>query len=333
MKKLVLCDSTGCWLPEKLAEEMDVLRKSLPKDTPYIRKTYIPEYQFEPNERAEVSIITTSSVDKTNEVVIPLGIDLSSYQKSGVVLYEHDNDAPVGECQWIKYVAQEDGLRAKTKYFEPEENVESKWYKFVGETWYMVKSGAMKGKSIGFQPLLPKRDPTEEELKLHPEWKGAGVWEKTLLLEYSVCSIGINNDSVVEMINKKAVTAEAVAAMGIRVPEEIRTAVSAAATPETATAAQAAVQPEPCCRKSLFERLKGDDCVSQKIPKLLAEGYPQDQAAAIAYSMCRAKSMKKKLPRRKSVDEMLDEALSRMTLDSGKISRMAEQIRRDRGRV
>jgi HK97 family phage portal protein len=29
------------------------------------------------------------------------------------------------------------------------------------------------------------------------------------------------------------------------------------------------------------------DCVSEKIPKLLDEGYPQDQAVAIAYSMCR----------------------------------------------
>jgi HK97 family phage portal protein len=28
------------------------------------------------------------------------------------------------------------------------------------------------------------------------------------------------------------------------------------------------------------------DCVSEKIPKLIAEGYPQDQAVAIAYSMC-----------------------------------------------
>lgn len=30
-----------------------------------------------------------------------------------------------------------------------------------------------------------------------------------------------------------------------------------------------------------------DDCVSSKIPKLIEEGYPQDQAVAIAYSMCR----------------------------------------------
>jgi len=28
------------------------------------------------------------------------------------------------------------------------------------------------------------------------------------------------------------------------------------------------------------------DCVSEKIPKLIAEGYPQDQAVSIAYSMC-----------------------------------------------
>jgi len=33
------------------------------------------------------------------------------------------------------------------------------------------------------------------------------------------------------------------------------------------------------------------DCVSEKIPKLIDEGYPQDQAVAIAYSMCSGKSL------------------------------------------
>lgn len=33
-----------------------------------------------------------------------------------------------------------------------------------------------------------------------------------------------------------------------------------------------------------------DDCVSKKIAKLIGEGYEQDQAAAIAYSMCEAKN-------------------------------------------
>ena len=33
-----------------------------------------------------------------------------------------------------------------------------------------------------------------------------------------------------------------------------------------------------------------DDCVQRKIPILIQEGYPEDQAVAIAYSMCREDS-------------------------------------------
>ena len=37
------------------------------------------------------------------------------------------------------------------------------------------------------------------------------------------------------------------------------------------------------------------DCVSEKIPKLLDEGYPQDQAVAIAYSMCQGKGLEESI--------------------------------------
>ena len=57
------------------------------------------------------------------------------------------------------------------------------------------------------------------------------------------------------------------------------------ASPEPIAVADAVVEPvvEP---KSIATKDALGDCVSAKIPKLLDEGYEQDQAVAIAYSMC-----------------------------------------------
>ena len=53
------------------------------------------------------------------------------------------------------------------------------------------------------------------------------------------------------------------------------------------------------------------DCVSEKIPKLLDEGYPQDQAIAIAYSMC---------SEGKSIEEVLRERSHSMSVQSKAIT-------------
>ena len=217
MKKIVDCASVPCRLPEDTAREVDALVKTLPAGCEYITKTVGVEYQFEPGERAEVSILTSATVDMSNEVVLPEGLDLESYRKSRVVLWNHDKNKPVATCEWIKLF--HGAIRAKTVYPERPEDVDTPW--FTDDVWAMTKSvpPILRCKSIGGLPLLPMREPTPEELEKHPEWAGAGVWEKILMTEYSCVYAGCNQDALVEAINTKSLDPAKLKIMGVEVPQ------------------------------------------------------------------------------------------------------------------
>ncbi len=214
-KNLVECSSVPVLVTEEQARELDSLTKSLPADCTFQRKAYDASSVFEEGERAEVSIISAETVDKSKEVVLLDGLELDTY--NGVVFYNHNKDEIVGNCVWVKLHDKDRTLRAKTEYFENTTGQESRWYKFVDEVWTMVQAGALKAKSIGFQPLEPKSDPTPEELQAHPDWAGAGIWRRAMLLEYSVCPVGINNDALVELVNK-GLAPEKLEALGVPCP-------------------------------------------------------------------------------------------------------------------
>lgn len=304
MRKTVQCKSVPCLLPEHIARKVDELVKTLPTGCDYQRKAVtVADYHFEPNERAEVSILSTATVDKSNEVVLPEGVDLTTF--NGTVLYNHDPHQIVGRSVWVKHVPKDNSLRAKTEYFENQDGTESKWYKFVDEVWTMVKAGALRAKSIGFQPLTPKRDPSPEELASHPDWQGAGIWDKALLLEYSVCPIGINNDALVEAINTKSIAPAVLKALGL--PE---------------------VTPCPCQKA-------GDDCVSRKIKWMHDNGegskYSDDQIVAIAYAHCHGKKAKKAKKVKKAPD--LAAILEKVDIDFDRVVSLALETYRNRGSV
>lgn len=209
MSKFVECASTGTKLPEHVAREVDSLTKTLPADCGYRTKAIAADQiTFEEGERADISVLTTNSVDKTNEVVLPEGVDMDAYRKSMVVLWNHDQERPVASCKWIKHYR--DSIRAKTVY--PQEGPQ-----LTQDAWLMTKSGILKAKSIGFIPRKPLREATSDELEMHPEWKGAGLWDDVLLIEYSCCTIGMNNDALVEAVNTKSLHPETFLSLGIEI--------------------------------------------------------------------------------------------------------------------
>ena len=313
MKNCVDCASCPVRLPEETAREVDALAKTLPQGLEFQRKALPVEYQFEPGERAEVSILTSRSVDKSAEVVLPEGLELESYRKSAIVLWNHDKDRPIASCGWIKL--HKDHIRAKTIYPERPQDVETNW--FTDEVWAMTKSSPpiLRCKSIGFLPLVPLRDASPEELQAHPEWEGAGVWEKTLLLEYSCVYSGCNEDALVVAVNTKSLDPERLKLLGVEVPhvpEEVK---------------------EPCCTNRL-ERFKAtNDCVSRKI-EFLAKEKPEmseEQRIAVAYAYCGEKKQKRKVKKEINVDEVLKEIAARVNVQ--KIDDRAVHLYRNRGRA
>lgn len=168
------------------------------------RKVFDPvASHFTPGERSMVAWLTMDCVDHEKDVVVSSGIDYKTYfQSNPVVLAVHDFGRwPLGKCAWIQAKKNEgfNGLYAKT-ILDSDEEAEKVWGK--------IKSGSLKGISIGFRPpddLRPGEwgPPTREELARRPDWKGAErVIRRCVLLEYSVCSLPMNPRALVDAVNK-----------------------------------------------------------------------------------------------------------------------------------
>ncbi len=252
-------------------------------------------------------------MDKSAEVVLPEGVELETYRKSGVVLWNHDKNKPVASCGWIKL--HKGLLRAKTIYPEKPDEIDTPW--FADTIWGMTKCvpPILRCKSIGFQPLLPMRDPTREELDEHPEWAGAGVWEKTMLLEYSCVYTGCLPDAIVEAINTKSLDADVMKEMGIEVPARVEV------PPVEVT--------PPCCKD--VEKYKSDTCVSARIEALMRGGTPERTAVAIAWAECHAVKRKTTTPKPPSPARIVARAVAKVDVDA--IVERAIRLHRNRGKV
>lgn len=160
---------------------------------------------LKPEERADVSLITTASVDRDLEVVLPQGGDLRQFRQNPVVTWAHNYHAlPVGRAMWIQREKHDDprkdGFSAKTQYTVRPEGWGGDW--FADAVWSMVQSGELRGKSIGFLPM-DGRVPKEEDLKARPELaKVRFIISKWVLLEFAVAPVPSNPDALVQAAAK-----------------------------------------------------------------------------------------------------------------------------------
>jgi HK97 family phage prohead protease len=134
--------------------------------------------------KSVTSVITTDSVDRDGEVVLPGGISLDNFRNNPVVLWAHDyKSAPIGKCVEVKQDST--GLRATTEFANTERG---------REAFELYKGGFLKGFSIGF---IPDRSatgaPTQKELQGRSDWKGAkSIIRKSEMVEYSAVPIPAN---------------------------------------------------------------------------------------------------------------------------------------------
>lgn len=165
---------------------------------------------FVEGERADVSVISDASVDKEGEVIDPKSLDFTTFKKNPVVAWNHNyNIPPVGKSIWQKLIGG-NLWKAKTVYLSRPENHPADAVWLPDSIFHMVKSGSMKGKSIG--GAVKWRQPTAEDAtRLNFDLaKAKRISESVEVFEYSVCPIGMNSNSIVEAVSK-----------GIKWPEEI----------------------------------------------------------------------------------------------------------------
>ena len=216
---IVECVSTGTQMPDYLATALDARIKNNPEGCKtLVRKAIVvDEVQFEPGERAEVSILSTDQPDLSGEVVIPTGVQYETFNKTDrPVLWGHNWQLPpVGRCVWIKTYKEK--IRGKTNYPERVNKTDSTPF-WLDSIWDLIATRTLNAKSISFLPNQPYSEPTEEELEMHPNWKGCKVWRDVDLWEYSCCSIGVNQQALVEVVNSKSLSQDTIANFGLELP-------------------------------------------------------------------------------------------------------------------
>jgi hypothetical protein len=204
----------GFPMKDEQAKQLDTIVKGLPKTDEYVyRKAVVQNSVTELNqgERSDVSWISTESPDRAGEVVLARGMNSTQFVKNPLVTIAHNYHAPpVGRSIWQKRVTDGKltGIKAKTKYPtmpadwpKDAEGKETPWP--PDKVFSLVKADILLGKSIGFLPLKA-HIPTEKEYKEHgwQENSVERVFDEWLLLEYAVCFMPCNQDSLVESVSK-----------------------------------------------------------------------------------------------------------------------------------
>lgn len=153
---------------DKIPEQLSDLAKEYSlEEVELIQKgAFIPEKELEidEKERTVVKYVSTISVDRDGDIILPDGGQIKDFQKNPVILYAHKhgsdmfgggNDTlPIGKDVWIK--ADKFGIKAKQKYAN---------HQLANDIFDMHKDGFPLASSIGFIPLEYVRNDGSKEWK------------------------------------------------------------------------------------------------------------------------------------------------------------------------
>ncbi len=150
------------------------------------------------------AILSTDSLDRDSEVVIPSGMYSKDFERNPVLLYAHDATRPIGKVLSLRRGL--DDVRGEFEITPRPENYEGEWFPdFVKG---LIEAGVIRGISIGFAPMpggwrvanKADKDRYGDECK--------GVYSRWNLHEVSVVSVPANQDALIVAIQKGSVTAK-----------------------------------------------------------------------------------------------------------------------------
>jgi HK97 family phage prohead protease len=175
------------------------------------------------------AVISTDSVDRDGDVMVPQGMNSKDYERNPVLLWQHDPTAPIGKCLSLK--RGESAIEAEFELPHRPDGFEGNWRPdFVRE---LIKAGVLGAVSIGFMPMEGgERMATKGDVqrygtdvrKVYSRWK---------LLEVSVVSVPANQDALIVAVQKGMIRQASVEALGLKamptalaVPKPARVVVS-----------------------------------------------------------------------------------------------------------
>lgn len=148
-------------------------------------KTFESELiKIDRNEKTITHYITSDTIDRDGDIVIPSGGDFSNYLKNPIVLFMHNQYYPIGKNLWLKIEKSGDNeyLLAKTKISDKTD--------LAQDIFNLYEEKILNAWSIGFKPNWEKAEQIDKGWKFN-EWE---------LLEYSAVSIPANPDALTTAI-------------------------------------------------------------------------------------------------------------------------------------
>jgi len=151
--------------------------------------------------RTVVAKISTTTVDRDGDVVLPSGLKLQDYRKNPVVLLNHDNGSlPIGRA--VSVQRGSDYVVAKIQFAErpAEHPITAEW---VPDTILsLFKQKVLRAFSVGFMPL-DMRDATDKDQKRYGE-DARRVITSWNLMEFSVVPVPANQDALALEVSKSS---------------------------------------------------------------------------------------------------------------------------------
>ena len=227
-------------------------------------------------------VVSDETPDRVGDIIQVRGWDLSNYKKNPVILWAHEAKEvpPIGRGHNVRRRYGPDRLTADVE-FAPKEA-----YEFADTIYQLASRGFIRATSVGFMPKEAAQLDKEQRAQLGLGPYGQ-LFTSSELMEISIvavpanpsaleegvkslCSEGLLDRLHVQKFLDQYPATELQASRKIR--EKLRSFVDFGALAKS-----------PACRQ---EGESEDDCVSRKTPELIEEGMEQDQAVAVANSVC-----------------------------------------------
>lgn len=153
------------------------------------------EIKVDSDERTVTAIISTGSVDRDGEVLVPKGANLEPFLKNSVVLWAHDySGPPIGKALWVTKIGGK--IKAKVEFAETE---------FAEEIYQLYKGGFLKAFSVGLI-VKNRHSPTPEEIKKKPAWAEAwNIVDEWEMLEFSAVPVPANAEALATAVKTKGI--------------------------------------------------------------------------------------------------------------------------------
>lgn len=163
-----------------------------------------------------IAKLTTDSVDRDGEVLIPQGMVSKDFEKNPVLFYNHEYDQPVGKVSNLKRT--DNAVFGTLTFAKRPDGYQGEFFPEFIEA--LVKQGIVKGVSVGF---VPEPNGARAATKADRSKFGGTikrVFNRWKLLEVSIAPLPANQDALVQAVDKGLVSALQVKSfLGVALPE------------------------------------------------------------------------------------------------------------------